>query len=75
MDTAINGKVVSKGVKLGEGVTEEMPSKMQGKLVVGKWNYTFRQPAHQQGGYQGGGQVCGGKPLAGKMSHPLDSPY
>ena len=41
MDTAINGKVVSKGVKLGEGVAEEMPSTMQGKLVVGKWNYTF----------------------------------
>ena len=41
MDTAINGKVVSKGVKLGEGVAEEMPSKMQGKFVVGKWNYTF----------------------------------
>ena len=41
MNTAINGKVVSKGVKLGEGVAEEMTRKMQGKLVVGKWNYTF----------------------------------
>ena len=41
MDTAINGKVASNGVKLGEGVAEEMTKKMQGKLVVGKWNYTF----------------------------------
>ena len=41
MDTAINGKVVSNRVKLGEGVAEEMTGKMQGKLVVGKWNYTF----------------------------------
>ena len=41
MDTAINGKVVSNGVKLGEGVAEEMPRRLQGKLVVGKWNYTF----------------------------------
>ena len=41
MDTAINGKVVSSMVRLGEGVAEEMPGKMQGKLVVGKWNYTF----------------------------------
>ena len=41
MDTAINGKMTSKGVKLGEGVAEEMARQMQGKLVVGKWNYTF----------------------------------
>ena len=41
MDTAINGKVVSNRVELGEGVAEEMPRKLQGKLVVGKWNYTF----------------------------------
>ena len=40
-DTAINGKVVSNRVELGEGVAEEMPRKLQGKLVVGKWNYTF----------------------------------
>ena len=41
MNTAINGKVVSEGVKLGEGVAEQMTAKMQGKLVVGKWNYTY----------------------------------
>ena len=41
MDTAINGKMASNRVKLGDGVAEEMPGKMQGKLVVGKWNYTF----------------------------------
>ena len=41
MDTAINGKMISNGVELGEGVAEQMPGKMQGKLVVGKWNYTF----------------------------------
>ena len=32
------------GQQVGEAgglVDEEMPSKMQGKLVVGKWNYTF----------------------------------
>ena len=41
MNTAINGKVVSKGVKLGDGVADQMTQKMQGKLAVGKWNYTF----------------------------------
>ena len=41
MNTAINGKIVSKGVKLGEGVAEEMTGKVKGKIVVGKWNYTF----------------------------------
>ena len=41
MDTAINGEVVSRGVELGEGVVEGMASQLEGRMVVGKWNYTF----------------------------------
>ena len=41
MDTAINGIVTSQDVELGEGVAEQMPRQLQGKLVLGKWNYTF----------------------------------
>ena len=41
VDTAINGMVTSQDVELGEGVAEQMPRQLQGKLVVGKWNYTF----------------------------------
>ena len=41
MDTAINGKVVSRGVKFGEGVAEGMTRDLQGKFKLGKWNYTF----------------------------------
>ena len=41
MNTAINGRMVSSGVKLGKGVAEEMTRKVRGKIVVGKWNYTF----------------------------------
>ena len=41
IDTAINGILESQGVKLGEGVAEQMPRQLQGKLVMGKWNYTF----------------------------------
>ena len=41
IDTAINGVLASQGVELGEGVAEQMPRQLQGKLVVGKWNYTF----------------------------------
>ena len=41
VDTAINGKLVSQGVEMGEGVNEQRPKKVSGKLVVGKWNYTF----------------------------------
>ena len=41
MNTAINGKVVSEGVNLGDGVAEQMTGEMAGKFVVGKWNYTF----------------------------------
>ena len=41
MDTAINGRVTSQDVEIGKGVAEQMPRQLQGKLVVGKWNYTF----------------------------------
>ena len=41
MATAINGEVVSKGVEVGVGVSEEMADQLQGQLVIGKWNYTF----------------------------------
>ena len=41
VDTAINGKLVSHGVEMGEGMEERKPEKVGGKLVVGKWNYTF----------------------------------
>ena len=41
MNTAINGKVVSTEVNLGDGVAEQMTGDMAGKFVVGKWNYTF----------------------------------
>ena len=41
VDTAINGKLVSQGVEMGEGMRERRPKKLSGKLVVGKWNYTF----------------------------------
>ena len=41
VDTAINGKLVSEGVEMGEGMMERRPKKLSGKLVVGKWNYTF----------------------------------
>ena len=47
MNTAINGKVVSTGVKIGEGVAEEMAGDMQGRLAVGKWNYTFERKEEQ----------------------------
>ena len=47
MNTAINGKVVSEGVRFGEGVAEEMTREMQGKLAVGKWNYTFERKEEQ----------------------------
>ena len=39
--TAINGIVTSQDVELGEGVAEQRPKQLQGKLVLGKWNYTF----------------------------------
>ena len=35
MDTAINGKVVSRGVKFGEGVAEGMTRDLQGKFKLG----------------------------------------
>ena len=41
IDTAINGAMASQGVRLEEGVAEQMPRQLKGKLVVGKWNYTF----------------------------------
>ena len=41
IDTAINGILESQGVELEEGVAEKMPRQLQGKLVIGKWNYTF----------------------------------
>ena len=41
IDTAINGVLESQGVELGEGVAEQMPRQLKGKLVLGKWNYTF----------------------------------
>ena len=41
VDTAINGKLVSQGVEMGEGMMERRPKKLTGNLVVGKWNYTF----------------------------------
>ena len=41
IDTAINGVLASQGVELGEGVVEQVPRQLQGRLVVGKWNYTF----------------------------------
>ena len=37
VDTAINGKLVSQGVAMGEGMMERRPKKLMGKLVVGKW--------------------------------------
>ena len=39
--TAINGEVVSQGVKVGTNVREEMAGQLLGRLVIGKWNYTF----------------------------------
>ena len=41
ISTAINGIVTSQDVELGEGVAEQRPKQLQGKLVLGKWNYTF----------------------------------
>ena len=39
--TAINGEVVSQGVAVGTNVREEMAGQLLGRLVIGKWNYTF----------------------------------
>ena len=47
MVTAINGEVVSQGVKVGAGVRQEMAGQLQGRLVVGKWNYTFTRQEEQ----------------------------
>ena len=41
MATAINGEEVSQGVEVGTGMKEEQAGQLQGRLVVGKWNYTF----------------------------------
>ena len=41
VDTAINGVLESEGVELGDGVAESMPRQLKGKMVMGKWNYTF----------------------------------
>ena len=41
VDTAINGVLESEGVELGDGVAESMQRQLKGKMVMGKWNYTF----------------------------------
>ena len=41
MATAINGEEVSRGVALGPGIREARASSLRGRLVLGKWNYTF----------------------------------
>ena len=47
MSTAINGEVVSRGVEVGAGVREERAGQLQGRLVLGKWNYTFEGKEEQ----------------------------
>ena len=47
MSTAINGEVVSRGVEVGAGVREEKASQLQGRMVLGKWNYTFERKEEQ----------------------------
>ena len=39
--TAINGEIASQGVSVGSNVREKMAGQLTGRLVLGKWNYTF----------------------------------